>query len=94
LLEPFSELDAVIASVNAVDTGLQAGVVTRDLDRALAIANTLTVGAVMINSSPDFRIDAMPFGGFKRSGIGREGIEAVIDQLTEPKIVAINTGVR
>ena len=48
----------------------------------------------MINFSSDFRIDAMPFGGFKRPGIGREGIESVIDQLTEPKIVAINTGAR
>jgi acyl-CoA reductase-like NAD-dependent aldehyde dehydrogenase len=94
LLEPFPDLDEAIQSANAVDTGLQAGVFTRDLDRALAIANALTVGAVMINASPDFRIDAMPFGGFKRSGIGREGIESVIDQLTEPKIVAINTGAR
>jgi acyl-CoA reductase-like NAD-dependent aldehyde dehydrogenase len=49
------------------------------------------VGAVLINSSSDFRIDAMPFGGFKRSGIGRKGIESAIDHLTEPKIVAINT---
>ena len=92
LLEPFSDPDTAIASANAVNTGLQAGAFTRDLGRALAIADALTVGTVLINSSPDFRIDAMPFGGFKRSGIGREGIESAIEQLTEPKIVAINTG--
>ncbi|MFD1542074.1 aldehyde dehydrogenase family protein [Nonomuraea guangzhouensis] len=94
LLDPFSDLREAIASANAVDTGLQAGVFTHDVDRALAIADALTAGAVLINSSSDFRIDAMPFGGFKRSGIGREGIESVIDQLTEPKIVAINRGLR
>ncbi|WP_190812779.1 aldehyde dehydrogenase family protein [Saccharopolyspora pogona] len=92
LLEPFSDLTAAINSANAVDTGLHAGVFTHDIRRAMTIANALTVGAVMINSSPDFRIDAMPFGGFKRSGIGREGIESAVEQLTEPKIVAINTG--
>ncbi|MGI8312511.1 aldehyde dehydrogenase family protein [Saccharopolyspora hattusasensis] len=92
LLEPFSDLTAAINSANGVDTGLHAGVFTHDIRRAMTIANALTVGAVMINSSPDFRIDAMPFGGFKRSGIGREGIESAVEQLTEPKIVAINTG--
>jgi acyl-CoA reductase-like NAD-dependent aldehyde dehydrogenase len=92
LLDPFATPEEAVASANAVDTGLQAGVLTRDIQQAMTIAAALTVGAVLINSSPDFRIDAMPFGGFKRSGIGREGIESAIEELTEPKIVAINTG--
>ncbi|TDE88554.1 aldehyde dehydrogenase family protein [Occultella glacieicola] len=89
MLEPFDTLADAIDSANAVDTGLQAGVFTRDIDTALTVARRLRVGAVMINESSDFRIDAMPFGGFKRSGIGREGIAEMIRELTEPKIVAI-----
>ncbi|MDA3625516.1 aldehyde dehydrogenase family protein [Saccharopolyspora sp. WRP15-2] len=92
LLDPFTDTTAAIDAANAVNTGLQAGVFTQDIDRAMTIANALTVGAVLINSTSDFRIDAMPFGGFKRSGIGREGVESAVQQLTEPKIIAINTG--
>lgn len=88
-LEPFDNLAQAVASANAVETGLQAGVFTRDLDVALSVAADLRVGAVMINESSDFRVDAMPFGGFKRSGIGREGPELVVRELTEPKIVAV-----
>ena len=89
LLDPFDDVSAAVAAANSVDTGLQAGVFTRDIHQALRIADGLAVGAVLINSSPDFRIDAMPFGGVKRSGIGREGVESTIEALTEPKIVAI-----
>ncbi|MFD7161454.1 aldehyde dehydrogenase family protein [Kribbella sp. NPDC059898] len=89
LLEPWDDLSTAIAAANDIDTGLQAGVFTNDLDRALHIADRLRVGAVLINSSPDFRIDAMPFGGFKSSGIGREGITAAVESYTESKIVAI-----
>ncbi|MGW7682942.1 aldehyde dehydrogenase family protein [Kribbella sp. NPDC054772] len=89
VLEPWDDLTTAIAAANAVDTGLQAGVFTHDLDRALQIAECLRVGAVLINSSSDYRIDAMPFGGFKSSGVGREGITSAIESLTEPKVVAI-----
>jgi glyceraldehyde-3-phosphate dehydrogenase (NADP+) len=89
LLEPWDDLDVAVDAANAVDTGLQAGVFTHDLDRALAIADRLRTGAVLINSSSDYRIDAMPFGGFKSSGIGREGITTAVESFTEPKIVAI-----
>jgi acyl-CoA reductase-like NAD-dependent aldehyde dehydrogenase len=88
-LEPFDDLDAAVDSANAVDTGLQAGVFTHDIAVAMRVAARLRVGAVMVNESSDFRVDAMPFGGFKRSGIGREGISSVIRELTETKIVAI-----
>ncbi|WP_043497207.1 aldehyde dehydrogenase family protein [Georgenia sp. SUBG003] len=89
LLDEFSDVASAVASANAVETGLQAGVFTSDVTEALRVASGLRVGAVMINESSDFRIDAMPFGGFKRSGIGREGVAAAIRELTAPKVVAI-----
>ena len=65
---------------------------TRDIDLALDIADRFRVGAVLVNSTSDFRIDAMPFGGFKRSGIGREGVEQLDPvAVSEPKVVAIKS---
>jgi acyl-CoA reductase-like NAD-dependent aldehyde dehydrogenase len=89
-IEPFDSVDAVVTEINDLDYGLQAGVFTRDLDSALDVAQRLRVGAVMINDTGDFRIDAMPFGGSKRSGIGREGVPFAVDAMTEPKIIAIH----
>jgi glyceraldehyde-3-phosphate dehydrogenase (NADP+) len=88
-IEPFHSVDAVVTEINGLDYGLQAGVFTRDIDSALGVAQRLRVGAVMINDTGDFRIDAMPFGGSKRSGIGREGVPFAVDAMTEPKIIAI-----
>lgn len=93
-LEPFDSVDAVVTEVNGLEYGLQAGVFTRDLDSALDVAQRLRVGAVMINDTGDFRIDAMPFGGSKRSGVGREGVPFAVDAMTEPKIVAIHRAPR
>ncbi len=93
-IEPFDSVDAVVAEVNDLEYGLQAGVFTRDLDAALDVAQRLRVGAVMINDTGDFRIDAMPFGGSKRSGVGREGVPFAVDAMTEPKIVAIHRAAR
>ncbi len=89
-IEPFDSTDAVVTEVNSLKYGLQAGVFTRDLDAALDVAQRLRVGAVMINDTGDFRIDAMPFGGSKGSGVGREGVPFAVDAMTEPKIIAIH----
>lgn len=89
-LEPFDNLDEAIAEINGLDFGLQAGVFSPDLTAALGVAERLRVGAVMINDTGDFRIDAMPFGGSKRSGVGREGVPYAVEAMTEPKIVAIH----
>ena len=89
-IQPYDSVDAVVAEVNRSAYGLQAGVFTRDIDRALDVAQRLRVGAVMINDTGDFRIDAMPFGGSKHSGVGREGVPFAVEAMTEPKIVAIN----
>jgi len=93
-IEPFDSVDAVVTEVNSLEYGLQAGVFTRDLDSALDVAQRLRVGAVMINDTGDFRIDAMPFGGSKRSGVGREGVPFAVDAMTEPKIIAIHRSTR
>lgn len=88
-ISPFDHVDDAVVEVNRSDYGLQAGVFTRDIDAALDVAQRLRVGAVMINDTGDFRVDAMPFGGSKRSGVGREGVPFAVDAMTEPKIVAI-----
>jgi len=88
-IEPYASVDVAVAAVNESNFGLQAGVFTRDIDVALDVAQRLRVGAVMINDTGDFRIDAMPFGGGKHSGVGREGVPFAVEAMTEPKIIAI-----
>ena len=74
---------------NDSDYGLQAGVFTRDLNKALYAARHLEVGGVMINEVPTFRVDHMPYGGIKSSGMGREGVKFAIAEMTELKMVMI-----
>ena len=88
-IEPFDTIDEAVTRANDTPYGLQAGVFTTVLETALNIAERLRVGAVMVNDTSDFRIDAMPFGGPKRSGIGREGVRSAVEAMTEPKVVAI-----
>jgi glyceraldehyde-3-phosphate dehydrogenase (NADP+) len=90
VLYRFSDLDEAIERANNVDYGLQAGIFTRDLQTAFHAAEKLESGAVMINDSTDYRIDAMPFGGVKGSGLGREGIKFALQEMTEPKLVCFN----
>lgn len=92
VVEPVDTVDEAVARANGTRYGLQAGVFTTSLDAALDIAERLRVGAVMINDSSDFRIDAMPFGGPKRSGVGREGVRYAVEAMTEPKVVAVRRG--
>ena len=74
---------------NDSDMGLQAGVFTTDLNKALYAAKRLEVGGVMINEVPTFRVDHMPYGGVKGSGMGREGARFAIREMTELKMVTI-----
>jgi len=90
ILYRFHTLDEAIAVANDVDYGLQAGIFTRDLQTAFRAAAELHVGGVMINESTDYRIDAMPFGGVKGSGLGREGVKFAVQEMTEPKVVCFN----
>ena len=89
-LYAFSDMQEAIDSANDVDYGLQAGVFTRDLATAHRIADALNCGGVMINDSSDYRIDAMPFGGTRGSGLGKEGVAHAIHEMTDPKTYCFN----
>ena len=65
---------------------------TRDINLAFRMAYALDCGGVMINDSTDYRLDSMPFGGIKGSGLGREGIKFSLQEMTEPKTICINLG--
>lgn len=89
-LYAFREIQEAIHLANNVDYGLQAGVFTRDLATAHRIADALNCGGVMINDSSDYRIDAMPFGGTRSSGLGREGVAHAIHEMTDLKTYCFN----
>ncbi|OIJ13646.1 aldehyde dehydrogenase [Anaerobacillus alkalilacustris] len=87
LLDCVKELDEAIEKSNAVQYGLQAGIFTNDINQAFRAIKSMDVGGIMINDSSDYRIDAMPFGGVKQSGLGREGVQFSVHEMTEPKVV-------
>jgi glyceraldehyde-3-phosphate dehydrogenase (NADP+) len=86
-LYPVRDLNEAIQESNRVHYGLQAGIFTRDLEKAFEAIQRMEVGGIMVNDSSDYRIDAMPFGGVKGSGLGREGIKFALQEMTEPKVV-------
>ena len=89
-LYPIGDLEEGIQRSNSVDFGLQAAIFTRDLNQAFRAIEELEAGAVMVNDSTDYRMDAMPFGGVKQSGLGREGIRFALQEMTEPKTICFN----
>lgn len=86
---PYSELEEAIELVNDSDFGLQAGIYTTNIDKALRAMHKFEVGGVIINDIPAFRVDQMPYGGVKNSGTGREGIKYSVEEMTELKFVSI-----
>jgi glyceraldehyde-3-phosphate dehydrogenase (NADP+) len=88
LIEPVDSLQEAIEQSNDSGYGLQAGIFTEKLETAFQAIHELQFGGVMINDSSDVRIDGMPFGGIKGSGIGREGVRYAIEAMTEQKVVA------
>ncbi len=90
ILERIKTLDDAIEKANGVEFGLQAAVFTRDLDSAFQAVSRIECGAVMVNGSTDYRDDAMPFGGVKGSGLGREGVSFAMLEMSEPKVVCFN----
>ena len=89
-LYPFSKIDEAIREANSLPFGLHAAVFTRSVDSAFRIAYALDCGGVMINDSTDYRLDSMPFGGIKNSGLGREGIKFSLQEMTEPKTLCFH----
>ena len=90
-LERVPSFDAALQAVNDSRYGLQAAVFTRDLGHSLRAFDELEVGAVILNEAPSFRIDHMPYGGVKESGLGREGISSAIEDMTELRLLVTGT---
>ena len=86
---PFDDLDAAIDQVNATPFGLAAGLFTQDITRALTAAERLHVGVVHLNEASSSRVDLMPFGGVKDSGVGVEGPRYAMREMTEERLVTI-----
>ena len=87
ILESVKTFDEAIDFVNDSKFGLQAGVFTNNFLNVKASHERLEVGAVIINNIPGFRIDSMPYGGVKMSGLGREGIRYTMEEMTEPRLI-------
>jgi len=90
IVEPYKEFDKALQSVNDSRYGLQAAVFTKDMKKAFKAYNTIQTGGVIINDFPSFRVENMPYGGVKDSGVGREGIKYAIEDMTELKLMVIN----
>lgn len=89
VVEPFDRFEDAIAACNRSRFGLQAGVFTRDIGRAMTAYRELDYGGVMINDVPTFRVDNFPYGGSKDSGFGREGVRFAMEEMTEPKVLVM-----
>jgi acyl-CoA reductase-like NAD-dependent aldehyde dehydrogenase len=89
LLAPYEKFDDAIAMVNDSDFGLQAGIFTDSLDHAMRAWNELEQGGVVVNDIPSFRVDNMPYGGIKLSGLGREGLRYAIEDMTEIRLLVM-----
>lgn len=86
----FARFEDAVREVNRSRYGLQAGVFTTHLEHTLHAFDALEVGGVIVNDVPTWRIDHMPYGGVKDSGLGREGPRYTIEEMTEPKLLVIN----
>jgi glyceraldehyde-3-phosphate dehydrogenase (NADP+) len=89
-LDSYGDFREAVARVNASCYGLQAGVFTRSLQRAFEGFRELEVGGVIVNDYPTFRVDHMPYGGVKDSGLGREGVRYAVEEMTELRLMVAN----
>lgn len=89
LVARFRDFDAALAETNDSRYGLQAGVFTRDMAKIQKAWDTLKVGGVVINDVPSFRVDNMPYGGVKDSGLGREGVRFAMEDMSEIRLLVL-----
>lgn len=89
VLESFDDFDDALARVNDSEYGLQAGIFTRDLYKMQRAWDCLEVGAVVIGDVPSWRVDHMPYGGVKNSGLGREGVRYAMEDMTELRLLVV-----
>jgi glyceraldehyde-3-phosphate dehydrogenase (NADP+) len=90
-VRPYRDFADAVREVNASRYGLQAGVFTASLPRALEAWSSLEVGAVVVGDIPGFRVDHMPYGGVKDSGLGREGVRSAMQEMTEERLLIVGT---
>jgi glyceraldehyde-3-phosphate dehydrogenase (NADP+) len=89
-INPYDDFNEALASINETRYGLQAGIFTDSMDQAFQAIEALDVGGVIVNDFPTYRVDQMPYGGVKDSGIGREGLKYAIQEMTEEKLICFN----
>jgi acyl-CoA reductase-like NAD-dependent aldehyde dehydrogenase len=87
---PYETFDEALAIANASEYGLQVGIFTQNISRVMQAFSGMHVGGVQVNDIPTFRSDAMPYGGAKGSGLGREGPRYAIEEMTELRLMVIN----
>jgi acyl-CoA reductase-like NAD-dependent aldehyde dehydrogenase len=87
---PYDAFPEALSLANAGSFGLQVGIFTQNINRIMRAFKDMEVGGVMVNDIPTFRVDQMPYGGVKGSGIGREGPRYAIEEMTELRLMVIN----
>jgi glyceraldehyde-3-phosphate dehydrogenase (NADP+) len=87
IVEKVDDFDSGLRAINDSNFGLQAGIFTKDIAQAFDAFNSLEVGGVIINDSPTYRVDNMPYGGVKDSGFGREGVRYAMDEMSEIRLM-------
>jgi acyl-CoA reductase-like NAD-dependent aldehyde dehydrogenase len=92
IINPYSSFEEAIELTNDSVYGLQAGIYTQNLYKAWHAAREVEAGGIIINDVPTFRVDLMPYGGMKESGLGREGPGYAIQEMTEIKLVCFDIG--
>lgn len=89
-VNPFDRFDEAVSRANATNYGLQGGLFTTDQRRAFSAIDAWDVAGLIVNDVPIYRVDNMPFGGWKESGLGREGTVYAMDEMTDIKHLVIN----
>jgi acyl-CoA reductase-like NAD-dependent aldehyde dehydrogenase len=89
-ISPYQTFEDALRTVNDSRYGLQAGVFTKDLNRAFEAHRSIEVGGIIVNDVSAFRADQMPYGGSKDSGFGREGLRYAMEEMTEPRIMVLS----
>lgn len=91
MIDPYDDFEEALAQVNHSKYGLQAGILTRDSGRIFTAYRELEVGALVVGDTPNWRLDPMPYGGVKDSGLGREGVRWAIEEMTEPRMLVMGS---
>jgi acyl-CoA reductase-like NAD-dependent aldehyde dehydrogenase len=89
MIEPYDDFEEALSAVNHSKYGLQAGLLTRDSGRILTAYRELEVGTLIVGDTPTWRLDPMPYGGVKESGLGREGVRSAMEEMTEPRMLVM-----